>query len=78
MRRIATALSLGVLASMWSVWSTMGTQSWKIKAHYYQAIMSSFIKNMSSAFRRTNFKGDDLKHNREVTCSGFYFMSYDL
>lgn len=31
MRRIATALSLGALASMWSVCSTMGMQSWNMK-----------------------------------------------
>lgn len=33
MRRIATALSLGALASMLRVCSTMGTQSWNIIAH---------------------------------------------
>lgn len=32
MRRVATALSLGALASMWSVCSTVGMQSWNRKA----------------------------------------------
>lgn len=36
-RRIATAFSLGELASMWRVCSTMGTQSWKRAQHPHKA-----------------------------------------